>query len=243
MSRRTKSDETDAPATQASTVYERLRDDVIAGALAPNLRLPLDMLRDRYGVGVTPIREALYRLSSSLLVEAEEQRGFRVAGISLQKYRQIISAREAFETLILAESIRSGDGDWEGRIISAHRAMSRHPVFEQGSTTALTSEWREAHLRFHREILSGSDHVFLEHFQRLFWDHADRYRNIVKPSPLSPEVLKRDHDHLLDAVLDRDADLACIVLRRHIKNGAAATLLALDKALAAPDGRQPALSD
>lgn len=239
MTRRTRADEADAPATQASTVYERLRDDVIAGALAPGSRLPLEMLRDRYGVGVTPIREALYRLSPSLLVEAEEQRGFRVAGISLQKYRQIISARESFETLILVESIKSGDVDWEGRIISAHRAMNRHPVFEPGSTTVLTAAWRDAHHRFHRDILSGSDHVFLEHFQRLFWDHADRYRNIVKPTPLNPDVLKRDHDQLLEAVLDRDADMACMVLRRHIKNGAAATLLALDGGRAVTESSPP----
>ncbi|MBN8941890.1 MAG: GntR family transcriptional regulator [Rhizobiales bacterium] len=239
MIRKSRAVDDDTPATQTSTVYERLRDDVISGALAPNMRLPLEMLRDRYGVGITPIREALYRLSSSLLIEAEEQRGFRVTGISLQKYQQIVSARESFETLILVESIRSGDIDWEGRIISAHRAMSRHPVFEAGTTTMVTAAWGEAHHRFHREILSGSNHVFLEHFQRLFWDHADRYRNVVKPAPLSPDVLKRDHDQLLDAVLDRDTDMACMVLRRHIKNGAAATLAAL----AASGGPVPLSSD
>ena len=73
--------------TRGSLVYDRLRTDVISGELAPGQRLALDMLKERYQVGVTPLREALYRLSASLLVEAEDQRGFRVADISLQHFR------------------------------------------------------------------------------------------------------------------------------------------------------------
>lgn len=212
--------------TQASMAYERLRADVISGELAPGQRLTLDMLKERYQVGVTPLREALYRLSASLLVETEDQRGFRVADVSLQHFRQVIAARESFETLILIESIKTGDLDWEGRVLGVHNQLKKLPMYE-GPDNALSPLWTRAHRQFHYQVLSGSRHFFLEHFQSILWDHATRYRNILKPDPLSAEVLKRDHDQLLEAVIGRDSEFACMILRRHIKNGAAAVLRAL----------------
>ncbi len=222
--------------TQASVAYDRLRADVISGALAPGQRLTLDMLKERYQVGVTPLREALYRLSASLLVETEDQRGFRVADVSLQHFRQVVAARESFEILILVESIKTGDLDWEGRVLGAHNQLKKLPMYA-GPEGALSLDWARAHRQFHYQVLSGSKHFFLEHFQSILWDHATRYRNILKPDPLSADVLKRDHDQLLEAVIGRDVEFACMVLRRHIKNGAAAVLRALDPAT--PPGPTP----
>jgi GntR family carbon starvation induced transcriptional regulator len=223
--------------TQGTLAYDRLRADVISGVLAPGQRLTLDMLKERYEVGVTPLREALYRLSSSLLVETEDQRGFRVADVSLQHFRQVVAARESFETLILIESIKTGDLDWEGRVLAAHNQLKKLPMYE-GSEGALSPLWTKAHRNFHYQVLSGSQHFFLEHFQSILWDHATRYRNILKPDPLSAEVLKRDHDQLLEAVVGRDTEFACMILRRHIKNGAAAVLRALGESVA-PSGASP----
>lgn len=226
--------------TRGSQVYDRLRADVISGELAPSQRLTLDMLKERYKVGVTPLREALYRLSASLLVEAEDQRGFRVADISLQHFRQVVAARENFETLILVESIRAGDLEWEGRVLGAHNQLKKLPMYI-GPNNDLSSDWMKAHRQFHYQVLSGSRHFFLEHFQSILWDHAIRYRNILKPDPLSAEVLKRDHEQLMEATIGRDVEFAGMILRRHIKNGAAAVMRALGAGpeMAAPGSLTP----
>jgi GntR family transcriptional regulator, carbon starvation induced regulator len=216
----------DVRSTQGSLVYDRLRADVISGTLAPGQRLTLDMLKERYQVGVTPLREALYRLSASLLVTVEDQRGFRVTDISLQHFKQVITARESFETVILIDSIRSGTFEWEERVLGAHNRLKKLPMYI-GSNDALNPDWAKAHHRFHHELLSGSGHFFLEHFQGILWDHATRYRNILKPDLLSADVLRRDHDQLLEAALARDVEFACAILKRHIKNGSAAVLAAL----------------
>ena len=62
-----------ASATLATSVYDRLRDDVLAGHLRPGEKLRTDLLRDRYQIGNSPIREALNRLSADGLVEREDQ--------------------------------------------------------------------------------------------------------------------------------------------------------------------------
>jgi GntR family carbon starvation induced transcriptional regulator len=212
-------EETTDQLTLGSRVYARLREDVISGALEPGRRLGLEMLRERYGVGVTPIREALYRLSASLLVEAEDHLGFRVADISEDHLEQVLAAREHFETMILGDSVRCGDLDWEERVLASHHRLSKLRPYMPNSTHVAT-EWQLAHRRFHYEILSGRRHFFLEHFESVVWDHAARYRNLLSAGRVSEEVLVDDHEQLVKAVLARDVEMARLVLRRHIEHGA-----------------------
>ncbi len=49
---------------------------------AEGMSLRLDDLKDHYGMGASPLREALSRLVGEGLVQLENNRGFRVAGLS-----------------------------------------------------------------------------------------------------------------------------------------------------------------
>ncbi|MFH5924872.1 GntR family transcriptional regulator [Roseomonas xinghualingensis] len=213
-----------ATATLSTRVYHRLRQDVISGALAPGSKLALEMLRERYGVGMTPLREALYRLSATLLVQAHDQRGFRVAEIGLAHFEQVVSARERLESLLLEDSIRAGDDAWAQRAARAHAALDALPMYEQAATGVLNAEWQSAHHHFHYELLSGARHFIQDMFHAILWDHSARYRNILRPEPLPEDMLKADHARLIGAVLERDVEMAVLVLRRHIRNGSSAIL-------------------
>ena len=53
-----------ASSTRASAVYEQLRSDIAHGALEPGAKLRVEAMCKRYGVGASPLREALSRLSA-----------------------------------------------------------------------------------------------------------------------------------------------------------------------------------
>ncbi|HEY0918718.1 GntR family transcriptional regulator, partial [Devosia sp.] len=91
--------------TLASDVRERLRADIVSGALKPGLRLRFDEIRARYDVGLSPLREALFRLASEGLVVSEDHRGFRVAPVSRAKLMDISFMRKELETMALKLSI------------------------------------------------------------------------------------------------------------------------------------------
>ena len=76
-------------ATTATAVYQRIKDDILDGKLAPGLKLRIEFVSERYGAGSSPIREALSRLSSEGIVIRHEQRGFCVAPISLDELREV----------------------------------------------------------------------------------------------------------------------------------------------------------
>lgn len=222
-------DDREESSTLASRVYAQLREDVISGTLPPGSKLALDRLRAHYGIGMTPLREALYRLSATLLVEAHDQRGFRVAALNLAHFEQVLSARERLETLMLEDSIRAGDAAWLQRVAAAHARLEALPMYSTPDGAVLNLVWRRAHQDYHYQTLSGSRHFLQDMFHQLLWDHWSRYRNLLRPPPLQEAVLRQDHARLTEAILARDAEMAVLILRRHIRHGAAAIMTVLQR--------------
>ena len=79
--------------TLGESIYERLRNDIIAGRLEPTAKLRIEELRETYETSASPLREALNRLAGEGFVTAEGQRGFYVAPISLKELDDITRLR------------------------------------------------------------------------------------------------------------------------------------------------------
>jgi len=80
--------EVEGPATLATSIYERLKADILSARLEPGRKLQLRFLMEHYEAGQTPLREALNRLTTEDLVIGREQRGFSVKPISLERTRR-----------------------------------------------------------------------------------------------------------------------------------------------------------
>lgn len=214
-------------ATLSAQVHDRLRDDIVSGTLLPGHRLTLDALIERYGVGATPLREALYRLSTSALIHGEDRRGFRVAPATAEHLEDILATRLAIEPVLLQSAFMAGDLAWEARVLAAFHQLRGTGEMYEPSTKVIRAEWEIAHRAFHAAVLSSATLSLLLQFQEVLWDHAARYRNLVKSSGLEPDVLLQEHNQICDAVLGRDADLACLLWKRHIEKAGLSVLAAM----------------
>src|SRR5690606_32822122 len=94
--------------TLGTTVYRQIRADILACRLMPDDRLRMEALRDRYGTGATPIREALMRLEAEALVLLEQNKGFRVAPVSRDQLLDLMRTRAEIESLAVRWSIERG---------------------------------------------------------------------------------------------------------------------------------------
>src|SRR3954468_18280633 len=83
--------------TVAEEAYARLRQDIVWGRLAPGTPLKSDELRLAYGIGISPLREALSRLASERLVTSIGQRGFRVAALTPDDVIDVTETRLVIE--------------------------------------------------------------------------------------------------------------------------------------------------
>jgi len=70
------------PATQSEEAYRQIRSDIIRGQFIAGEKLRIESLRKQYGIGPTPLREALNRLTADGFVLAEGQRGFITAPLT-----------------------------------------------------------------------------------------------------------------------------------------------------------------
>ena len=210
-------------ATLAEQAYEILQNDLLAGLFQPGEKLRPQALQERYGVGISPIREALMLLSCDGLVVNEGQRGFRVAEMSREDLLDIIDTRKKIETELLTDAIMNGDEDWGAEITAAFYKLVHTPLPAPDDIEA-GHRWELAHRRFHFALLGAARSNWLRRIDEQLVRHSERYRRMRIAGPLSQEVLARgivtEHQELMDAVLNRETDRACELLRAHIEETA-----------------------
>lgn len=214
-------EEQGAGRTLAFTVYQRLRTDIIDGALMPGTRLRSEFLRQRYEVGNSPVREALNRLSVEGLVSREDQKGFRVAAISRSDLQETIETRIKLEEMALREAIRLGDMAWEEEIVLANHRLSGVPQSLSRDVYSVNPEWEQLHGEFHRALISACGLRWLKRFCQQLMDHADRYRRLASSANYADREGARDEDREHQAIAlaatSRDADKAVDLLHAHYR--------------------------
>lgn len=212
--------------TLAAMTYDRIRDDIVFGMLKPGQRLKLDALKARYDVGMTPLREALYRLSASMLVLIEDRKGVSVAPISPEHFSEIVAIRSEVETILL-HHVSYADGlQWEGNVVAAFHRLQRSSEYKP-NPGPYTREWELAHRNFHFALMEPSRIPMLLEFARTLWDHFARYLNLAYLGKTNYQEVFHGHKELMDAVLERDVEFACMLLRRHIALASQPILAAL----------------
>jgi GntR family transcriptional regulator, carbon starvation induced regulator len=201
--------------TQSSALVERLRADIVAGTLAPNARLKLPDMAERYNSGINPLREALARLSATGLVLLEDQKGFRVAPVSREDLLDLAKVRSDIECLALRQSIAHGDIEWEARVIATHHRLTRMKLTVAGNPKRLSDAWETIHQDFHLALISACRSRWLIQFHTQLAEQSTRYRRLVVSAATGKRDIAGEHADIVKAVLDRDADRACKLIRAH----------------------------
>jgi GntR family carbon starvation induced transcriptional regulator len=199
--------------TLAAKVFRQMRADILECRLPPGSKLPFDELRARYSVAVSPLREALTRLTEEGLVILEEHRGFKVAPVTRQKLHEIISTRREVDALTIRLSIERGDAAWEARVRASFADLSSGPI--SANDGEMDSVWERSHAAFHASLHSGSGSMWLERLCALLFDQTTRYRRLWFKHLRGDFDVVGEHCQIMEAVLARDVLAATYLLRRH----------------------------
>jgi GntR family transcriptional regulator, carbon starvation induced regulator len=206
--------------SQTERAYRRLRDEILHGALMPGERLRAADLQERFDIGLTPIREALMRLSSENLVEGETNRGLRVSEASLTELADIMRARRQIERLCLESALVRGDAAWEAEIVASMHLLSRTPLPSSASDRAAAILWERQHRRFHAALVAACGSEWLLRFWSMLVDHSERYRKVrlLHHRKADAEVrdINAEHAAIMAAVLDRNAARATELMDAHL---------------------------
>lgn len=211
--------------TLATSIASRLRAQITGGDIPPGEKLRLDDLRASFGVSLSPLREALSRLSAEGFVVMEDQRGYRVAPVSENNLLEVTRLRSEIESFALRESIRLGDDKWESELVASQYRLSKLEKVE--ADTGRLAEWENAHRELHQKLLSACHMPLLLGFCATLHDLSDRYRRLfLEDHPIDRDV-SQEHDNIVRATLERRADDACAMLKVHIERTGNNVLAAL----------------
>lgn len=163
--------------TVVEMLASALRRDISFGVLRPDEKLKIEALRQRYGGSNHSMRETLRTLVAEGMVEAINQRGFRVTSATQEDLRDILLMRIEIEKIALARSISSGSVDWEAAVIAAQHRLARFDAnveADPGDVTAL--EWDEACRSFSATLISACGSPRLIDTAARFHNQSRRFR-------------------------------------------------------------------
>jgi DNA-binding GntR family transcriptional regulator len=204
-------------------VYLQLRQGIIKGEFYPGERLKIDKLKSFFDTGASPIREALSLLTSDNLVDRMDQRGFRVSPISEAIFNEILMLRCNLDDLALRNSIAPGTEDWEERLVLLHHRLSRADIND-------FDHWENLHKNFHMCLFEACTSPILVSYCYQLYDQNIRYRFLAEKSiDYKIRKVKDEHHQILEATINRDADLASELLISHYKNTGAFLAKKLDQ--------------
>jgi DNA-binding GntR family transcriptional regulator len=183
----------------AGTVRERaareLRDRILTGALPAGTRLDLDAITKEFATSRTPVREALLELSYDGLVRVAPRSGITVIGIS---------PADLLDSFTILGVLTGQAAAWAARRVTPEGVQRLRDL-----ATDIDANWD-----FHREIHQAA------HSRRLMAQIRQAVRvvpsNFLAMVPEHEHNSLEDHQALVSALADGDAEKARSIAERHV---------------------------
>jgi len=200
----------------AQVAWQRLRDDIICGKLRPKARLRIGKLNELYGIGASPLREALSRLVPDGFVVSLDRRGFMVAPVSLEEFRELTDVRMLLEKEAARLSVLHGDDVWESRVVAALHRISKVKSASAAKISAAMMEWEILNEAFQEALMSGCTSLWLLNFRRSAYFYAKRYLRVCLSAATIRELYS-DHRAMADAAIARDTSKLQGLIEAHLE--------------------------
>ncbi|QIR14451.1 GntR family transcriptional regulator [Shewanella aestuarii] len=199
------------PITAADKTFILLRNDIVEGRVVAGSKLSETELSTKYAVSRAVIREAINRLEACHIVERKANVGARVVALSPEGLSQLYQVRESLEGMaarLAAVNMTEDEiNDLQGLL------QNHFDEIKDGQ-----SYYQEAgDVDFHYRVILGSKN---KHLISILFDgiyHLVRmYR--VQLGMAGPRVSTAfdEHKNIVNAIANRDPELAEMLMRRHI---------------------------
>lgn len=196
-------------------IYARIKEDVLSCKIPPGTEMRGQELANRFGVSISPVRDALHRLQTEGLIEVLPRKGYSVKKISLEDALELYEMRIILESACVERTVRAAsDAD-----LMALDSYNRVPA------NYSRREWIAHNREFHifltslcgnNRLLSTTREVILA-FDRLTFASISQLHGTGSRGLTALEAMDREHSDIITALKERDAELAVRLMRDHIE--------------------------
>lgn len=196
------------------SVYDALRNEILALTLAPGQLLDEMSLAERFNMSRSPVREALIRLGSDELVVTLSNRSTIVAPIEVGTFPKYVEALDIAQRMNtrLAATLRS---DEDLKII-AKRDRAFVATVKTGNHLAMS----EANKEFHMAIAYAGKNAYLASFYEKLLSQGQRMLHLhfeYLERTHEGYLLTDEHSLMLKAIRDRNVNLADELAHAHTR--------------------------
>ncbi|WP_257215751.1 GntR family transcriptional regulator [Fredinandcohnia onubensis] len=188
-----------------------LRNEIIKGNIKPGQKLLEKELCEQLGVSRTPLREAIRNLEVEGLIESIPNKGSRVRTMTIQDIKNVYELRIELEALATKKSVPyliKEDLD---------SLFSIQEMLKTATKKATWGEVSELNKKFHNILVSkGDNNLLLSTI-----DQLHKVSVVISVSNFSIpgrswNVID-EHSKVIEAVKEKDAELASILMRNHLE--------------------------
>jgi DNA-binding GntR family transcriptional regulator len=206
---------------RVSLAYQRLRELIVSGRLAPGARIIETTVAGRLGVSRTPVRAALQRLQQEgyvIVTSPGQQSRMSVAPLTQEDARELFGMVSAVEGLAVS---------WAARRPAAERKATAEALREVNHALleAASSRARDVNLvfeldkTFHRKCVEAGAGPRLQALHDSFKPQSERYGRIYSSALIDEMPTSVDeHEFVIAGIENGDADAAEQAMRRNWGN-------------------------
>lgn len=203
-----------ARGTGWKSVYDTLRNDILALTMPPGQLLDETTLAERFDMSRSPVREALIRLAADDLVVMLSNRSTIVAPIEVATFPKYVEALDIAQRMNtrLAAALRT---EADLKIIA-----KRQKAFEAAVKTGNHLSMSEANKAFHMAVAYAGKNPFMTSFYEKLLSQGQRMLHLhfeYLERGHEGYLLTDEHQLMLDAIRDRNVELADELAHQHTR--------------------------
>lgn len=200
--------------TLADRVFEDIQEAIVTGSIAPGTKITEPGLAKQYGISRGPLREAMRRLEGRHLVTRIPHVGARVVSLTIAELLELYEVREAMEGMACRLAARQMP---QTEIDSLKALLQKHE--EQAELQENIAYYqKEGDLDFHYRLVQGSGNKkLMELLCGELYYLVRMYRYRFSATSGRPQRAFTEHYRIVDAIEQRDEELAEMLMRRHIR--------------------------
>jgi DNA-binding GntR family transcriptional regulator len=193
-------------------IYELIKSRLMDNLVEPGSRLSIDGLARDFGCSPTPVREALARLESDGLVAKRAHHGYTVAPLMDAK-----SFDDLFRVRLLLEP---ASASWAADRANRQQVRNLEDLIAEmeepikGASYDSYKTFATQDAAFHLALASASGVDLMVDILERLRPHSQLYRLYYETGIATDTVI--EHQNVLDAVINHDADGAAEAMRLHL---------------------------
>ncbi|GAB6085624.1 GntR family transcriptional regulator [Alkaliphilus crotonatoxidans] len=193
-------------------VFENLREAILEGKLEPGQRMMEIQLAEQLGVSRTPVREAIRKLELEGLVVMIPRKGAYVADVSIKDIMEVLEIRVVIEGLaasLAAERMTDEELDELEMLFYQFKQCYQKDDIEG---------MIQKDVEFHDRIFTSARNNKLTQISQGLSEQIYRFRVNYISEYNKAKALVEEHQAILEALHQRDAEKVYECATKHIEN-------------------------